>query len=318
MVNSVTFLSSVGGDGSTVTDDSNPTTGLGNGGHRIRLVPSFSNIVNIAQNVVNNALSAAASAATALNAPGTSATSTTSNDITGAVGTDKTFTIQTGKSLVPGMAVIMARTSAPATQALVGVVKTYNSGTGSIVISVGSITGTGTSITDWTLSLTATVAGSVGTSRTISAAGLATGGGTLAADRTITVTAATGAQNAAGSLSNVALTPASYAASLSPQTLTDGATVNWDMGQSLVAKLTLAGNRTLAKPTNYRVGETWQLWVVQDGTGGRTLAFNTCYKWGAKGTQSLSSAAGTLDLISVTCLDADGTNPIFRLSIDKG
>lgn len=39
-MSSVTFHTVVGGDGSTVTDDSNPATGLDAGGHRVRFVPA--------------------------------------------------------------------------------------------------------------------------------------------------------------------------------------------------------------------------------------------------------------------------------------
>lgn len=39
----------VGGDGSTTTDDTNATTGLANGGFRTRLVPMFTQVLNIAK-----------------------------------------------------------------------------------------------------------------------------------------------------------------------------------------------------------------------------------------------------------------------------
>lgn len=73
MVNSVTFDTVVGGDGSTVTDDDNATTGLLNGGQLLRYVPTLSNVVAIANHVVSVAggttqdvIDAAASAAAAL------------------------------------------------------------------------------------------------------------------------------------------------------------------------------------------------------------------------------------------------------------
>lgn len=72
MTNSVTFDTVVGGDGSTVTDDDNATTGLLNGGQLLRYVPTLSNVVAIANHVEsvvsganNDAISAASSAATA-------------------------------------------------------------------------------------------------------------------------------------------------------------------------------------------------------------------------------------------------------------
>jgi hypothetical protein len=54
-MSSVTFSTTVGGDGSTVTDDDNATTGLGNGGALIRLVPMMQQVVNVAEYTVNAA-----------------------------------------------------------------------------------------------------------------------------------------------------------------------------------------------------------------------------------------------------------------------
>lgn len=69
----VTFNEDVGGDGSTVTDDGNASTGLAQDGHRTRFVPALAQIVAVATWVKTTALtvlgyknSAAASEATAL------------------------------------------------------------------------------------------------------------------------------------------------------------------------------------------------------------------------------------------------------------
>ena len=51
---SVTFDTVVGGDGSTVTDDDNAATGLGNGGSLIRLVPMMAQVVAVANTVVES------------------------------------------------------------------------------------------------------------------------------------------------------------------------------------------------------------------------------------------------------------------------
>lgn len=61
----VYFNPSVGGDGSTVTDDSDPSTGLGAGGHRTKFVPCLSNTVTVASFIVTKAGEAAVSASTA-------------------------------------------------------------------------------------------------------------------------------------------------------------------------------------------------------------------------------------------------------------
>jgi hypothetical protein len=78
-MSSVTFSTTVGGDGSTVTDDDNATTGLGNGGALIRLVPMMQQVVTVASYVVTKAgdsstsASAAAASATAASSSATAA-----------------------------------------------------------------------------------------------------------------------------------------------------------------------------------------------------------------------------------------------------
>lgn len=62
---SVTFPTALGGDGSTVSDDANPTTGLRNAGYKTRFVPALQQFVAIANNGRSNALTASAAATTA-------------------------------------------------------------------------------------------------------------------------------------------------------------------------------------------------------------------------------------------------------------
>lgn len=54
-MSTVYFDPIVGGDGSTITDDNNPLTGLGAGGHKTRFVPALNNIVNIAKFITDAA-----------------------------------------------------------------------------------------------------------------------------------------------------------------------------------------------------------------------------------------------------------------------
>jgi hypothetical protein len=88
------------------------------------------------------------------------------------------------------------------------------------------------------------------------------------------------------------------------QTLTDGATINWNIAQGPVASVTLGDNRTIAAPTNLKVG-TFILHVYQDGTGGRTLTWNSIFKWPAAITPSLTATPNAHDMFSFVC---DGTN----------
>lgn len=140
---SVTFPPAVGGDGSTVTDDTNVTTGLANGGHRSRFVPALAQVVAVAGAAVT-------AAQAANNAPGTNGSSTTSL----AIGTgSKSFTMQTGRSIVVGMQILAANTSSPAAQYMRGVCTGYDSGTGVLGVLVDYIVGSGT-VATWTISLT--------------------------------------------------------------------------------------------------------------------------------------------------------------------
>lgn len=79
--------------------------------------------------------------------------------------------------------------------------------------------------------------------------------------------------------------------------LTDGATINWDMASGFNASVTLAGNRTLANPTNTIVGRTGAIVVTQDGTGTRTLAYGTSWEAAGGVFPVLSTAAGSKDVL---------------------
>lgn len=91
----------------------------------------------------------------------------------------------------------------------------------------------------------------------------------------------------------------------STATLTDAATINWNLSTAQVAKLTIGGNRTLANPTNMVDGGTYILRITQDGTGSRTLAYGTAYKWPGGTAPVLSTTAGAVDIITFV---SDGTN----------
>ena len=79
-------------------------------------------------------------------------------------------------------------------------------------------------------------------------------------------------------------------------TLTDGATITWDVGSSPVAKVTLGGNRTLSAPTNSVAGQFISLTVIQDVTGSRTLTFNSAYEFTADTAPTLTTTASKADI----------------------
>ena len=80
-------------------------------------------------------------------------------------------------------------------------------------------------------------------------------------------------------------------------TLTDGSTVSWDASTQDVCKLTLGGNRTLAAPSNATTGQTGSIYVVQDGTGNRTLSYNTVWKFPGGSVPAATSTSGAVDML---------------------
>lgn len=82
-------------------------------------------------------------------------------------------------------------------------------------------------------------------------------------------------------------------------TLTDAATINTDASLSNSFLVTLAGNRTLANPTNLVAGQTVIWNIRQDATGSRTLSYGSVFKF-AGGVQPLSTGANAKDVLSGT------------------
>ena len=88
-------------------------------------------------------------------------------------------------------------------------------------------------------------------------------------------------------------------------TLTDGANISWNVSAAQVAQVTLGGNRTFNAPTNLQNGAFYSLCVIQDGTGSRTLSWNSVFDWDSGTAPILSTAANAKDFF---IFRSDGTN----------
>ena len=79
--------------------------------------------------------------------------------------------------------------------------------------------------------------------------------------------------------------------------LTDAATITPDFALANNYSVTLAGNRTLANPTNIVAGQSGSIFITQDATGSRTLAYGSYFKFAGGSTAApvLSTAAGSVD-----------------------
>jgi hypothetical protein len=81
-------------------------------------------------------------------------------------------------------------------------------------------------------------------------------------------------------------------------TLTDGATITWNVIDSPVAKVTLGGNRTISAPsgTTPAAGQFIAITVIQDATGSRLLTWNSAYEFTADTAPTLTTTASKADL----------------------
>jgi hypothetical protein len=79
--------------------------------------------------------------------------------------------------------------------------------------------------------------------------------------------------------------------------LTDGATITPDFAVANNYSVTLGGNRTLADPTNLTAGQSGCIWITQDGTGSRTLAYGSAWDFTGGTAPMLSTAASAVDCL---------------------
>lgn len=79
--------------------------------------------------------------------------------------------------------------------------------------------------------------------------------------------------------------------------LVDGATITPDFADSNNFSVTLGGNRTLANPTNVVAGQSGCIWISQDGTGNRTLAYGSNWDFTGGTPPTLSTAASAVDCL---------------------
>jgi len=80
--------------------------------------------------------------------------------------------------------------------------------------------------------------------------------------------------------------------------LTDGATVTPDFAVANNFSLTIGGNRTLANPSNLTAGQSGVIVITQDGTGSRTLAYGSYWKFPTGTAPTLTTTASAVDVLA--------------------
>ena len=97
--------------------------------------------------------------------------------------------------------------------------------------------------------------------------------------------------------------------------LTDGSTITADLDTSQNFSVTLAGNRTLANPNNIDAGQTGSIFVTQDGTGSRTLAFGNKWAFAGGTAPTLTTTAAAVDRIDYIVMSASIIQAVVSLDV---
>jgi len=85
---------------------------------------------------------------------------------------------------------------------------------------------------------------------------------------------------------------------LEEDTLTFDATQDWDVRASPVAKVTLTANVTFDAPTNPTTGQFISIVCIQDGTGSRTIAWNTVFEFTGDEAPTATTTASQGDMFN--------------------
>ena len=93
--------------------------------------------------------------------------------------------------------------------------------------------------------------------------------------------------------------------------LTDGATITPDFALANNFSVTLGGNRTMANPSNLVAGQSGSIFIVQDGTGSRTLAWGSYWDFAAGTAPTLTTTAGAVDRVDYVVRTTGSIHAVF-------
>ena len=100
-------------------------------------------------------------------------------------------------------------------------------------------------------------------------------------------------------------------------TLTDATSITSDFAKGNNFLVTLGGNRTLAAPSNAVAGQSGSIYVIQDGTGSRTLAYNAAWQFVSATVPTLSTGAGDVDMLVYMTRSAATIDAVLLKNFDR-
>jgi len=96
--------------------------------------------------------------------------------------------------------------------------------------------------------------------------------------------------------------------------LTDGATITPNLNDSNNYSVTLGGNRTIANPTNITAGQSGSIFILQDGSGSRTVSWGSYWDWAGDAAPTLSTGANQVDRIDYVVRSATSIHAVATLN----
>jgi len=97
--------------------------------------------------------------------------------------------------------------------------------------------------------------------------------------------------------------------------LTDATSIATNLALSNNFSVTLAGNRTLANPSNTVAGQSGSIFITQDGTGSRTLAMGSNFKFAGGTAPTLSTTAAAVDRLDYVVAAATKIHAVVSLDV---
>lgn len=101
------------------------------------------------------------------------------------------------------------------------------------------------------------------------------------------------------------ITPDQYWAAGAYVALSDAASITWNMSLGINFNVTLTTSRTLAFPSNPKVGQSGFIEITQPGGGGATLSFASGFKFDSGTAPSIDTVANHKTVLGYHCRATD-------------
>ena len=97
-------------------------------------------------------------------------------------------------------------------------------------------------------------------------------------------------------------------------TLTSATSVTPDFAASCNFTLTLGHNVTLNNPSNLTAGQSGSIFLIQDGTGSRTLSFGTYWDFAGGTPPTISTVGGSVDRLDYIVRSSTSIHAVVTLA----